>query len=180
VGSGVVIRAGLTIGNAHVGVDGKGPVFGPAMVRAYEIETNEAVHPRIVVDQSAYETFLTDTRLHKEGHSVETEIGYIDKLLRVDTDGTRFIDYLAGSESAFDNPGCYFEFLENHAKLIRDKLGATAGKVRAKFEWLTGYHNCVVEQIIVEFRKGERSVQAFWDEFECDPLQLLQTMIVEI
>ena len=93
-----MIRAGVTIGDAHVGLNGKGPVFGPAMVRAYEIETHEAVHPRIVVDRSAYETFLTDTRLHKQGHTAKMEARYVDKLLRVDVDGTRFVDYLAGSE----------------------------------------------------------------------------------
>ena len=180
VGNGVVIRAGVTIGDAHVGLDGKGPVFGPAMVRAYEIETHEAVHPRIVVDQTAYETFLTDTRLHKEGHSAKTEADYVDKLLRVDANGTRFIDYLAGSESEFDHPGGYIDFLDSHASLVRDKLRATTGKVRAKFEWLAGYHNCVVGQIIVEFKDGKRSSEAFWQEFECDPLPLLEAMIVKL
>ncbi len=180
VGSGVVIRAGVTIGDAHVGLNRKGPVFGPAMVRAYEIETHEAVHPRIVVDRSAYETFLTDTRLHKEGHTAKMEARYVDKLLRVDVDGTRFVDYLAGSESEFDHPGGYLDFLNSHAKLVRDKLGATTGKVRVKFEWLAGYHNCVVGQIIAEFTKGERSSEAFWEEFERDPLPLLEAMIVKL
>ena len=46
-----------------------------------------------------------------------------------------------------------------------------------KFEWLAGYHNCVVGQIIAEFTKGERSSEAFWEEFERDPLPLLEAMI---
>ncbi|MBO9621670.1 MAG: hypothetical protein J7500_03060 [Sphingomonas sp.] len=180
VGSGVVIRAGVTIGDAHVGLDGKGPVFGPAMVRAYEIETHEAIHPRIVVDRSAYDTFLTDTRLHKEGHSAKMETGYVDKLLRVDADGVRFIDYLAASESEFDHPGGYFEFLGQHAELVRDKLATTTGKVRAKFEWLAGYHNSVVAQIIDEVTSGARSSEAFLEEFDCEPLPLLHAMAVEV
>jgi hypothetical protein len=76
----VVIRAGMTIGRTHVGLDGKGPVFGPAMVRAYEIETHEAIHPRIVIDSVAYETFLADVRLHKEDQGTEDEAGYITKI----------------------------------------------------------------------------------------------------
>lgn len=180
VGSGVVIRGGVTIGDAHVGIDGKGPVFGPAMVRAYEIETHEAVHPRIVLDQSAYESFRNDTRLRKEDHTPKMEAGYVDKLLRVDTDGMRFLDYLAGSESEFDHPGEYFDFLNSHAKLVRDQLGETTGQVRLKFEWLAAYHNSVVGQIMAEFTNGERSEGAFWEEFECDPLPILEAMIVKL
>lgn len=178
IGSGVVIRAGVAIGNAHVGLDGKGPVFGPAMVRAYEIESHEAVHPRIVIDGPAYDAFLTDTRLHKEDHSVEMEAEYVDKLLRVDADGTRFIDYLAGGESEFDHPAGYFEFLDSHAALVRDKLATTTGSVRAKFEWLADYHNSVVGQIIDEFASGARSSEAFEEEFDCDPVPLLTAMVV--
>lgn len=178
VGSGVVIRGGITIGNAHVGLDGKGPVFGPAMVRAYEIETNEAVHPRIVIDQSAYETFRTDARLHREGHTVEMEMGYVDKLLRVDADGTRFVDYLAGGESEFDHPGGYFKFLDEHAAMIRDKLATTKDKVRGKFEWLAAYHNDVVGQIIADFTSGARSASAFNEEFEVEPLAFLEAIRV--
>jgi len=179
VGSGVVIRGGVTIGDAHVGLDGKGPVFGPAMVRAYEIESHEAVHPRIVVDEAAYDAFLSDTRLHKEDHSVDMEARYVDKLLRVDADGTRFIDYLAGGEPEFDHPGEYFEFLDNHAALVRGRLATTTGAVRLKFEWLAGYHNSVVGQIMGEFTDGARSAEAFREEFDCDPLPLLGAMIVE-
>ena len=109
IGHGVVIRAGVAIGNAHVGgLDGKGPVFGPAMVRAYEIETNEAVYPRIVVDHAAYQSFLEDARLRKQDHRLEEELRYVDRLLRVNSDGKRFVDYLAASESEFDDPAGYF------------------------------------------------------------------------
>lgn len=179
VGNGVVIRAGVTIGDAHVGLDGKGPVFGPAMVRAYEIETHEAVHPRIVIDQAAYDAFLTDIRLRKEDHSMQMEIDHVDKLIRIDPDGVRFIDYLAGGESEFDHPGGYFEFLDQHAALIRGKLAATAGSVRAKFEWLAGYHNSVVAKIIDDFASSVRSSEVFYEEFDCDPTPLLSAMIVQ-
>lgn len=180
VGSGVVIRAGVTIGNAHVGLDSKGPVFGPAMARAYEIETHEAIYPRIVVDQSAYDAFLIDRRLHKEGHSAKMEVGYVDKLLRVDADGSWYIDYLAASETEFDLPGGYFEFLGSHAGLVRDKLETTTGAVRAKFEWLAQYHNSVVGQIIDELTSGARSSESFWEEFGCDPLPMIEAMVVLI
>lgn len=137
------------------------------------------IYPRIVVDQVAYETFLADVRLHKDDHSTEEEAEYVDRLLRTDTDGARFIDYLAAGEGEFDHLGGYMEFLDSHAMLVREKLGATNGRVREKFEWLAAYHNSVVEQIVVEFENGFRSISAFRDEFECDPLPLFETLIVE-
>lgn len=180
LGSGVVIRAGVAIGDAHVGLDGKGPVFGPAMVRAYEIESNEAIHPRIVVDENAYERFQSDVRLHKEDHGFEDEIRYVDRLLRVDEDGKRFIDYLRAGEPEFDDTACYFEFLRHHAVLVRAKLVATQDRVRSKFEWLAGYHNAVLEEILAEFDNGFRSAEAFTDEWECAPIPLLQAMKVQL
>lgn len=93
-------------------------------------------HPRIVVDQAAYQSFLEDARLRKQDHDLEEELRYVDRLLRVDVDGTRFVDYLGASESEFDDPAGYFLFLRSHAELVRGKLAATTGRVREKFEWL--------------------------------------------
>ena len=119
---GILIRAGVTIGSAHVGVRGEGPVFGPAMVRAYEIEAREAVFPRIVVDADAYQSLLDDSRLRNHDHGLEEELRYVHRLLRVDGDGKRFIDYLAASETEFDDPSGYIAFLANHAELVRGNL----------------------------------------------------------
>lgn len=178
IGHGVVIRAGVAIGNAHVGLDGKGPVFGPAMVRAYEIETNEAVYPRIVVDHRAYQSFLEDARLRKQDHRLEEELRYVDRLLRVDADGKRFIDYLVASESEFDDPASYFLFLESHAALVRGKLATATGRVREKFEWLAAYHNSVVEDLVAEFGDGRRSAEAFTAEYGLDPVSFLHATVV--
>lgn len=178
IGHGVVIRAGVAIGNAHVGLNGKGPVFGPAMVRAYEIETHEAIHPRIVVDQCAYQSFLDDARLRNHDHDLDEELHYVERLLRSDVDGTLFIDYLGASESEFEDYAGYLLFLERHAALIREKLAATSDRVRAKFEWLAAYHNSVVEAILGEFADGRRSDEAFVAEYGNDPVPLLQAMLV--
>ncbi|MFQ6755537.1 hypothetical protein V6Z72_14420 [Cereibacter sphaeroides] len=178
IGHGVFIRAGVAIGSAHVGVRGEGPIFGPAMVRAYEIETNEAVYPRIVVDTAAYQSFLDDARLRMQQHCLQEEIHYVDRLLRVDKDGKHFIDYLVASETEFDSPASYFLFLERHAILVRTNLATTTTRVREKFEWLAAYHNSVVENILAQFAEGRRSVAAFIAEFGTDPVTFLQAAAV--
>lgn len=179
IGHGVVIRAGVAVGSAHVGLCGKGPVFGPAMVRAYEIETNEAIYPRIVVDAAAYQNFLDDARLRKQDHRLEEELRYVDRLLRIDADGKRFIDYLAASESEFDDTSGYFLFLGSHAELVRGKLATTKDRVREKFEWLAAYHNSVVDDLLAQFTDGRRSAEAFVIEFGIDVVSFLQATIIE-
>lgn len=49
----LVLRGGVTIGNLHHTENG--PVFGPAMNRAYQIESKEAVNPRLLIDRECYE-----------------------------------------------------------------------------------------------------------------------------
>ncbi len=178
VGEGVVIRGGVTVGDAHVGVRGKGPVFGPAMVRAYEIENNEAVSPRIVIDDNAYQSFLNDARLRNQDHHLTEERSYVDRLLRIDEDQKRFIDYLAASESEFDDLASYFLFLESHAKLVREKLAVTTGKVREKFEWLATYHNSVVQDVLDGYAAGGRSAKAFEADFGVDPVSFLEEQVI--
>jgi hypothetical protein len=101
-------------------------------------------------------------------------------MLRVDAGGKRFIDYLGGSESEFDGTAEYFAFLEQHARLVREKLAATSGGVRAKFEWLARYHTTVVEELLAEFREGRRSTEDFRSEYQCDPMLLLPEILVEV
>lgn len=180
VGSGVLIRAGVAIGDAHVGLDGKGPVFGPAMVRAVEIETSEAIFPRIVVDEAAYQAFLSDTRLHKDDHDVEEEAMYVDRLLRIGEDGTRYIDYLSASESEFDDFGAYLTFLEAHAELVRGNLVGHPHAVHRKYVWLARYHNDVVQKLSIEFETDVRSVEAFQTAYDTDPIAYLDAMRIRL
>lgn len=158
VRAGVLVRAGLAIGDAHVGPDGRGPIFGPAMARAVDIETKEAVYPRIVVDEAAYQQFLADSRLHKFGNEPEEEVARINDLLRIGEDGTRFVDYLAAGERAFDKFSSYLAFLEQHAELVRSNLiEGHPGAVRRKYVWLGHYHNTVIGEICTDFATGQRS-----------------------
>ncbi len=162
INHGVLIRAGLAIGNVHVGLNGTGPVFGPAMVRAYDIESGEAIYPRIVVDDAAYEHFLSDARLHNENHDLEEETEYVNRLLRTGEDGTRFIDYLGASEDEHDAFEDYVAFLDRHAALIRQNLAeAYKSSIRRKYLWLARYHNDIVSEIRSRFDAGQLSAANF-------------------
>lgn len=180
INNGVLIRAGLSIGDVHVGLNGSGPVFGPAMVRAFEIESGEAIYPRIVIDDAAYEQFLSDARLHNEHHDREEEAEYVNGLLRTGEDGTRFIDYLGASENEFEMFDDYLAFLGRHAELIRQNLSAShRPAIRRKYLWLARYHNDIVAQIRLRFESGELCAETFLALTGREPAAVLDELLVQ-
>lgn len=181
INEGVLIRAGLAVGSAHVGLLGDGPIFGPAMVRAFQIESEEAIFPRVVVDDAAYMAFLTDERLRSEHNNFSEEQAYVDRLLRTGEDGTRFIDYLYSSKSEFDHPAEYAAFLARHANLIRDELASShPGRVKRKFVWLARYHNEVVGTILRDFDSGERDPAEYDGVTGDDPAIYFRRLLVTV
>lgn len=171
VNNGVLIRAGVTVGKAHVGLNGEGPVFGEAMARAYRIESEEAVFPRIVIDEGAYQAFLDDERLRSEDNDFDEEREYVDRLLKVGEDGTRYIDYLRGVSREVDDEPSYYDFILRHARLITNGLATTTGRTRRKYVWLSRYHNEVVGEMVERFDR--KSAAAFQAAFDFDPVEFL-------
>ena len=129
----VIIRGSVTIGRLHFS---RGIVFGPALVRAHEIAEKVAVYPRVVLDPQI---------LHKcdsAGCSSQTA-EHFGPLLREDTDGLYYVDYLRyfGKENGPKPP-----LLEEHRSMIIEK-GSDCDcldRKSAKINWLAHYHNSTV------------------------------------
>lgn len=147
---GVLIRAGVTVGEAYVGMNGEGPVFGPAVVRAYEIENFEAIFPRIAIDEHALKVHEIDHRLRSGSNNYTDDVNAINELLITGDDGVKFIDYIRAGYSEFYDPEVYhLLFLESHAVLIRKALNKFAsGPVRTKYKWMAFYHNRFVNEVL--------------------------------
>jgi hypothetical protein len=165
VANGVLIRAGVTVGDTYVGWDGEGPVFGPALVRAYDIESQKAVFPRVVVDEVAIKQHQLDRRLRSDTNTLDYEIRAIAGLLTAGRDGTRFIDYLRASRSEYEELSSYFAFLERHAKLVREGLTRGYGrKVTRKYQWLARYHDTCISELLREARATCDMNDALYEE----------------
>lgn len=180
VGRGILIRGGMTIGPVHVGLDGKGPIFGNGMVRAYRIEEDEAVYPRIMIDDEAIETYLTDHSLWKDGEQDGYEAGLAKRFIGVAEDGSHFLDYLrAAGPGEFDaDVAGQFEFLRRHKKLIVDNMASADAKARRKLVWLASYHN----RFVAELREGydmDDPNGAFYAELETTPVELFDSLMIE-
>ncbi|GAB4212808.1 MAG: hypothetical protein OHK0013_35990 [Sandaracinaceae bacterium] len=142
---GVLIRGAITHGDVFT--DGS-TVFGPALVRAYELESGNAVYPRIIVDPELLQ-FFDDGKFGPAHHDHSWESGHVQELLDRAEDGFWFVDYLRAFAGELDAPEKYPEYLADHAKCIA-AAKASAGRnlsVAAKIHWLASYHDRVVAEL---------------------------------
>ncbi len=93
----ILIRGAVTIGEV---VKSWGQLFGPAVVRAYELERDYARYPRIIIDARIFEVLdgLPGAWLNGKREDKRT----LRRLLRKDRDGRLFVDYLRALQNELD------------------------------------------------------------------------------
>jgi hypothetical protein len=133
----LLIRGGVTIGSL---AKSYGQIFGPGLVRAYELESKEAKYPRILVDECVIQELRRNPRLCV--HDPETDASYLKAMLQKDEDGKLFVDYLRIAAGELDDPSVYPGYMTKLRGFIdeRLKLFAEAESIREKYEWLSKYH----------------------------------------
>ena len=174
---GVVVRGAVTVGNLHLGDNLRGPLFGPALVRAFEMESSEVVFPRIAVDEMVLSRLQTDSSMHRDGHTYEQERKFCDDILAEDLSGLRYIDYLDAARMECADYGEYVNFLEQHKALVEKGLEVSeisSPEVRRKYNWLKNYHN---KQVRVEAEKYKPGV---WnEEYKCIFRDVVESLLVK-
>jgi hypothetical protein len=130
-----MIRGGMSKGLFYMDDDF---VFGPAMVRSYELEQS-AVFPRIIIDRNLIRELRDEIR------------DAFQSTIRQGEDGIFFIDYLNFLVRKSLSPT---DISENHEMLTKHKeaaehkleeLSRKKDPVRQKAVWLAKYHNSVIE-----------------------------------
>jgi len=134
----LLIRGGVTIGPL---AKSYGQIFGPGLVRAYELESKQAKYPRVLVDECVIEEFYRNRRLCV--HDPKTDAAYLRDMLQKDTDGKLFVDYLRVVAGELDDPSAYPGHMAKLRGFIDQRLREFAGieSVHEKYEWLSRYHN---------------------------------------
>ena len=142
----VLRRGAVTVGSLHHEED---QVFGPALVRAYYLETDVAQYPRIIVDPRLIHRMNSTEDFVADQHDHDQERSHIADCLKRDRDGIYFIDYLGLSASELDDVPESVLFLQRHRDLIL--AGAqTHGErpaLAVKYNWLLEYHNDYVRTL---------------------------------
>lgn len=135
---GILLRGGITVGDV---ARSYGQLFGPAVVRGYDLENKVARFPRIVVGEEVFEELATNPNLWV--HDKETDTRGLKTLLHKDFDGEWFVDYLRVIEEELDDRSEYPSCLKRHEEFIDQGLAdyRQSVSILAKFKWLREYHN---------------------------------------
>ena len=130
---GYLLRGAVTIGDLH---HTRRHVVGPAMVRAYEMESKEARYPRIIIDPAV---IPLARRQRNEDHSSNDEEEYVRSFITEDADGRLFFDYVSW-QPVVEIAGCdddiYPDYLSTLSGLIRTGLAHDEPSVADKYLWL--------------------------------------------
>lgn len=125
---GFLARGGVTIGDLY---HEDNLVFGPALNRAYEIESKEAKFPRLICDESVVKLFDKQTMDHE---------------LMVDENDGKYIVDLYSPPLAKAPSDVWRQFLDNYykfaetLKMIESKIGSLGEtRKRKKWEYMKAY-----------------------------------------
>jgi nitroreductase len=131
----VFVRGAITRGPIFIDQD---LVFGPALIRAYELEQTLALHPRVIFDPSLLE------HLARDGNLADRLSLLCSHFLFQATDGLSSIDYLQVGDHVAER----LDLLNIHAQIVGKALSEiTAPAVAAKYHWLAEYHNKIVADL---------------------------------
>ena len=150
---GFLLRGGITFGKIR---HDHNKCFGPAMNRAYLLESETAVYPRILIDGFALKELAKDKFIHNSIEFISP-----DK-----SDGLLFLDYLSQKAYFEENDNYhdfegnrldYNQFLKNLKILITDNLEQYNNneKVLEKYQWYKEYYNDTIKKVLCQEQQDE-------------------------
>ena len=163
LGYNFLVRGGVTIGplyhNGNI-------CFGPAMNRAYELESKEACYPRII-DKIVLDRINT----LKSNNTSEEEREYVNSLIKIDfNDNKIFLDYLSQSSEFYANEYEYYDLLLKVKRLVERNLNCCNSslintdceykiteikKVLYKYQWYKEYYNDTIKKVLCQEQQDE-------------------------
>lgn len=150
VNQGFLVRGAVTHGDFYYD-DNENVLISPAFIQAYRLESTEASSPRVIVDPKTLQALSHRSdwwRWSNRSDLLSEELEEHHKLLRRDSDGYYFVDYLRCIYPEMDEPNDdYPEYLQRHKEFIERSLKEQKDvRTLKKFIWLGNYHNAVVSE----------------------------------
>lgn len=136
IDAGVLVRGGVALGNLYVG---ENLIFGEALVKAYTIESKEAIYPRVVV----HNDIVDNLNINKENY-VWAE-GVLEILIQ-DNDNRWYVEQMYPIYDCLESeaPEVFEHFLEI-SNALRENASSNAYYYQ-KFAWWANVVNSKLEK----------------------------------
>lgn len=141
VNEGFLLRGGITVGNVYHDDDF---IYGPAMNKAYYLESKIAKNPRIIIDPEIIE--LSKNNMPEFFNEGMEE--YIYNYISIDSDDNHYIDYFKKGVDTFweinDNDKRYVDKLN---EIIQQGLKIPDKEINSKYIWMRDKHNDLIKNL---------------------------------
>lgn len=149
--TGILVRGGCTIGDVAAS---PGRAFGPAFVRAYDLETSLASAPRIIIDPLIIERLRQAiTALPKTSQRLQV-IDELRQQIRLGSDGLWFVDFLSSVPNVMKSESDIVEALCSIRRVILNEVAKLSPEptslVLPKLLWLIRYFNASCKRLYPE------------------------------
>ncbi|NQU68474.1 MAG: hypothetical protein HQ510_11070 [Candidatus Marinimicrobia bacterium] len=155
--NGICLRGAITIGDMYWTDDEKDITIGPALIEAYQLESEIAIFPRIIISEGL-NNYIDVRNPSSEPFSQNCQL---KNMLRLDSDGTYFLDLLnlhitrAKDEHLVSNAGTftiqwttnsdsnYENIIQIVDSIIERNRNSKDPKIKQKYRWLENYRDLV-------------------------------------
>lgn len=139
--NGIYVRGGITVGSV---VHDQNIIWGPAFVEAYNLEEENAIYPRIIIDKKAIDR---GKEVYAQKYPYDKDGDDLDNFISLDDDGAYYLDYLSQYEE-FDDIVNYRELLDDVRNSIEENLKtAPCPRIKTKYVWYARYYNKTIKKL---------------------------------
>jgi hypothetical protein len=121
-------------------------IYGPAFNAAYELETKQAIVPRIICDQS----LLLLNQGSKSKEDYKQDLKYLLRVVAPDDDGLLYIDYFDQLADTMDSQEQHFYYLVKLKELIEKRMKQFVSNegILTKYLWMRDRYNEAIAEIV--------------------------------
>lgn len=122
--------------------------YGPALIEAYNLESNIAIYPRIILNEAMVKLLVKQLKYYGKF----TNAPQYHHVLK-DEDDKCFLNYLVLLHEIYEEDRDFKSYIRNiqkHKQIVENKLVSFNGddKLYPKYEWVAQYHNYYCEEYI--------------------------------
>lgn len=139
---GYLLRGAVTVGDLY---HDDRHVVGPAMVVAYEMESRQAIVPRVIIDP---EVVNVAREYQGDMHTPKDEEDYVRSFIANDEDGELYFDYVSWQsvvEVVGAEDDAYGGYLARIGQLLEQGLQHSDPRVLRKYLWLHRHYTAAID-----------------------------------